>query len=256
MSKEKYGITDAHYLCDSAIFNTETNEILRLYQVCEMLNQQYAKISDLEAKLAEKGQEVEMLKAKLETAEYWNKKYDDCQQQLAEKDKTIDEINKEFVQAIKDWKTLVAEKDNTITNLIEDSKASKELLKKELEDLKAGHQKAMENALNDFLELRAEFSNEKDKLAEKIANLNGLVRERDKQIKNLKTNKKRVIEHKNKSKTEFAIEKLQRVREEIDLRPVFIKSYTNSESDKILLSDVFDVVDTIIKEIGGENGDV
>ena len=37
---EKYGIIDAHYLCDSAIFNTETDEILRLYQVCDLLNQQ------------------------------------------------------------------------------------------------------------------------------------------------------------------------------------------------------------------------
>lgn len=27
--KERYGITDAHYLCDSAIFNTETNDIFR-----------------------------------------------------------------------------------------------------------------------------------------------------------------------------------------------------------------------------------
>ena len=38
-------------------------------------------------------------------------------QQLAEKQKTIDEINKEFVQAIHDWKTLCAEKDKEIANL-------------------------------------------------------------------------------------------------------------------------------------------
>ena len=35
-------------------------------------------------------------------------------QQLAEKQKTIDEINKEFVQAIHDWKTLCAEKDKEL----------------------------------------------------------------------------------------------------------------------------------------------
>lgn len=53
-------------------------------------------------------------------------------------------------------------------------------------------------------------------LAEKykeISNLNGLVRERDKQIKNLKTNKKRVIEHKNKTKISFAVEQLEKVKE-------------------------------------------
>lgn len=38
-------------------------------------------------------------------------------QQFAEKQKTIDEINKEFVQAIHDWKTLCAEKDKEIERL-------------------------------------------------------------------------------------------------------------------------------------------
>ena len=38
--KERYGITDAHYLCDIAIFNTETNDILGIYQICDLLNQQ------------------------------------------------------------------------------------------------------------------------------------------------------------------------------------------------------------------------
>ena len=42
---------------------------------------------------------------------------DQLQQQLAEKQKTIDEINKEFVQAIHDWKTLCAEKDKEIERL-------------------------------------------------------------------------------------------------------------------------------------------
>ena len=52
MSKEKFGITDAHYLCDSAIFNTETEEILRLYQICDLLNQQDQRIAQLEEQLA------------------------------------------------------------------------------------------------------------------------------------------------------------------------------------------------------------
>lgn len=45
--EEKYGITDAHYLCNSAIFNTETNEILRLYQICDLLNYQDREIKKL-----------------------------------------------------------------------------------------------------------------------------------------------------------------------------------------------------------------
>ena len=38
--KERYGITDGYYLGNSAIFNTETNDILGLYQICDLLNQQ------------------------------------------------------------------------------------------------------------------------------------------------------------------------------------------------------------------------
>ena len=36
---------------------------------------------------------------------------------LTEKQNTIDEINKEFVQSVKDWKTLCAEKDKEISKL-------------------------------------------------------------------------------------------------------------------------------------------
>ena len=39
---------------------------------------------------------------------------DQLKQQLADKQNTIDEINKEFVQAVHDWKVLCAEKDKEI----------------------------------------------------------------------------------------------------------------------------------------------
>ena len=69
------------------------------------------KIKDLEAKLAESEEKYENL---------WKWSFQElqkAQQQLAEKDKTIDEINKEFVQAIKDWKSLVEQKDKEIGRL-------------------------------------------------------------------------------------------------------------------------------------------
>ena len=46
--KERYGITDAHYLCDSAIFDTETTDILRLYQICDLLNHYFKRIKELQ----------------------------------------------------------------------------------------------------------------------------------------------------------------------------------------------------------------
>lgn len=47
------------------------------------------------------------------------KQIDQLKQQLAEKQNTIDEINKEFVQAVHDWKVLCAEKDKEIERLKE-----------------------------------------------------------------------------------------------------------------------------------------
>ena len=63
---------------------------------------------------------------------------DRLKQQLAEKQNTIDEINKEFVQAVHDWKALCAEKDKEIEKLKqqntllenENGKLAKELIVK------------------------------------------------------------------------------------------------------------------------------
>ena len=46
-------------------------------------------VEELKQQLEEKDKEIETLKAKLETAEYWNKKYDDCQQQLELTEKAL-----------------------------------------------------------------------------------------------------------------------------------------------------------------------
>ena len=70
----------------------------KLKQTLFSLNDADRKI--IEEALKEKDKEIEQLK-----------------QQLAEKQHTIDEINKEFVQAVHDWKTLCAEKDTRIADL-------------------------------------------------------------------------------------------------------------------------------------------
>lgn len=49
-------------------------------------------------------------------------------QQLAEKQNTIDEINKEFVQAIHDWKALCAERDKEIEELNQNNKTFMQLV--------------------------------------------------------------------------------------------------------------------------------
>lgn len=86
------------------------------------------------------------------------------------------------------------------------------------------------------------------KLAEsekEISNFNGLVRERDKQIKNLKTNKKRVIEHKNKNKISFIIDKLEKVKK------FFLEEHRDEEmdTDYIITKDAGEIADYILDQI-------
>ena len=90
----------------------------------------------------------------------------------------------------------------------------------------------------------------KQQLAEKeneISNLNGLVRERDKQIKNLKTNKKRVIEHKNKTKISFAIEQLEKAKGLIANHTQELWTCENDDIDVVL----YEEIDNQINELKG-----
>ena len=87
--------------------------------------------------------------------------------------------------------------------------AGKDQAIESLEELNRSLGQTCNNDRKEIERLR-ELISDKEK---EIANLKGLVRERDKQIKNIKTNKKRVIEHKNKTKINFAIEQLEKVKE-------------------------------------------
>ena len=110
------------------------------------------------------------------------KQISDLEAKLAESDKTIDEINKEFLSAIKNWKQLVeiekmekeqlkqqlAEKENTIEFYETYLKAkdevreeSKKWYEKQLAEKDKAHMEAMQNALNDFLTLRQELNEDK-----------------------------------------------------------------------------------------------
>lgn len=62
------------------------------------------KIADLEVKLEQSQKEKELDNA------FWKQECDSLQKALAEKEKEIEEINKEFVQSTHDWKDLVKEK--------------------------------------------------------------------------------------------------------------------------------------------------
>lgn len=73
---------------------------------------------ELQKQLAEKDKEIKSLIVDYEKRISQEQELmSNMEHQLAEKQKTIDEINKAFVQAVHDWKTLCAEKDEEIERL-------------------------------------------------------------------------------------------------------------------------------------------
>lgn len=105
----------------------------------KVVNKQTEKINQLKQQLEEKDEQIKkrVMVYEKQFIEQTDEIYS-LRRQLAEKQNMIDEINKEFVQAVHDWKTLCAEKDKEI----EDLKKWKEWysiwhenFKKQIEDL-------------------------------------------------------------------------------------------------------------------------
>lgn len=70
-----------------------------------------------ESQLAEKDIRIEELEGQFAYECECNMQLVDLQKQLEEKQNTINEINREFVQAVHDWKTLCEKKDKEIEKL-------------------------------------------------------------------------------------------------------------------------------------------
>ena len=94
--KERYGITDAHYLCDIAIFNTETNDILGIYQICDLLNQQDKENQQLKQQLHDLPKKiVGEIRKEIEFPLYVHPDFDEFEC-LFDIDKLLDTILKKY----------------------------------------------------------------------------------------------------------------------------------------------------------------
>ena len=84
-------------------------------------------------------------------------------QQLAEKQNTIDEINREFVQSIHDWKALCAEKDKEIERLKDfiSCKGCVDIIKKSLDNEKQFAIQELEKVKEEF-GIKSGWSSETD----------------------------------------------------------------------------------------------
>ena len=97
------------------IFRNEKGGFESAYDKNSLMKLCYEEISDLETKLAEK-----------------EKRYEDRKQFCISETRSQMNIINDLIEENAELKQQLAEKDNTIANIIEDSKTSKELMKKQL----------------------------------------------------------------------------------------------------------------------------
>ena len=229
MSKERY---ELRYVGDwyCYVYDNEKQQgadICSLDDSVRIFNEQDKKIKDLETKLADLQQEqIKEMQEHQEAMLVADKTVKSLEDKLAESfaEKDVEGLIKDREETIKVLKQQLAEKESEADQRYKDwQEEIRECdglrvvlseVRKQLDDTETQNKRVLEK-----LELIVRANQElEQKLAEKdkeISNLKGLVNERDKQIKNLKTNKKRVVEHKNKVKISFAVEQLEKVKENI-----------------------------------------
>lgn len=139
-------------------------------------------IANLKQQLAEKDKEINSLIVDYEKRISQEQELmSNIEHQLTEKQNTIDEINKEFVQAVHDWKVLCAEKDKEIETMKKDS----------------------DKNIDYLVEFASLIENEKD--------CNRMLKALDR----VKSGNKYIIDKANQSKTEFAIQELEKVKAKV-----------------------------------------
>ena len=112
-------------------------------------------------------------------------------QQLAEKQNTIDEINKEFVQAVHDWKALCAEKDKEIEDMDKDLVFNANEIKRLIQEKKRLKQNQKQLAITELEKVKekidCEMAIRECDISEQTADVCVLIADQiDNQIKELK----------------------------------------------------------------------
>ena len=113
------------------------------------------KIEELQQQLAEKDIRIEELEGQFAYECECNKQLVELQKQLEEKQNTIDEINKEFVQAVHDWKALCAEKDKEIEDMDKDLVFNANEIKRLIQEKKRLEQNQKQLAIQELEKAKA-----------------------------------------------------------------------------------------------------
>ena len=114
------------------------------------------KIEELQRQLAEKDKEIKSLIADYEKRISQEQELmSNMEHQLTEKQNTIDEINKEFVQAVHDWKALCAEKDKEIEDMDKDLVFNANEIKRLIQEKKRLKQNQTQLAIQELEKVKA-----------------------------------------------------------------------------------------------------
>lgn len=182
--------------------NEECEEIDSMKMAEKRLNRQQDKISDLEAKLIEKDKAIEN----------WQTMYESVVQTCYNDKEEIERLNKRLET-----------QENTITNLVEDNRASQEWYKKQLEESESrfqAHKQTDARIIQDQTDL---IENLKQQLAEKdelIGTLKNKYECTDRELYLTKDTLKHhtniynsLVESRHQDKISFALEQLEKVKE-------------------------------------------
>lgn len=179
----------------------------------------YDYFKQLKQQLAEKDKEINSLIVDYEKRiSHEQELMSNMEHRLTEKQNTIDEINREFVQAVHDWKTLCAEKDKEIETMKKDSNKNIDYL----------------------VEFASLIENEKD--------CNRMLKALDR----VKSGNKYIIDKANQSKTEFAIQELEKVKEDCFNQKELV-DFGNVACFMVDIADILEIINNQIKELKGEN---
>ena len=195
-------MNNIYFMCENCGIETNGTTFVNGMKFCAKCyhqifgkDNQQTEITQLKQQLAEKDKEINSLIIDYEKRISQEQELmSNMEHRLAEKQNTINEINKEFVQAVHDWKTLCAEKDKEIETMKKDS----------------------DKNIDYLVEFASLIENEKD--------CNRMLKALDR----VKSGNKYIIDKANQSKTEFAIQELEKVKDYIcDCTYIKEPDYTN-----------------------------
>ena len=161
--------------------------------------------------------------------------------------------NKCYDKMFKSGDTIIRSLTNKITDLetkLAECESELEKQKEKYDKLYGCYKKTSSEDLQDKYSLAEENEQLKKQLTEKEEEYQSFKKIADENVNYLKNRILEETKNYNQDKISFAIEQLEKVKEEMDLRPRGVsKGWKNKEYDTLVEEDVYEVIDNQIKQL-------